>query len=98
VQCACDSEEREHGVGAGVNATMLSETLKVVGLAEAARRPFWLRKKPMNLCACDSEEREHGVGASVNATMLSETLEVVGIAEAAGRPFWLRKKPMSLCV
>ena len=25
--CACDSEEREHGVGASVNATMLSETL-----------------------------------------------------------------------
>ncbi len=24
---ACDNEEREHGVGAGVNATMLSETL-----------------------------------------------------------------------
>ncbi len=40
--CACDSEEREHGVGACVNATMLSETLEVVGLAEAARRPFWL--------------------------------------------------------
>ena len=28
--CVCDSEEREHGVGAGVNATMLSETLAVV--------------------------------------------------------------------
>jgi hypothetical protein len=25
--CACDSEEREHVVGAGVNATMPSETL-----------------------------------------------------------------------
>ena len=58
--CACYSEEREHGVGAGVNATMLSETLKVVGLAETAGRPFWLRKKPMNLCTCDSAEREHG--------------------------------------
>ena len=40
--CACDREECEYGVGAGVNATMLSETLEVVGLAEAARRPFWL--------------------------------------------------------
>ena len=48
--CACDTEEREHGVGAGVNDTMLSETLEVVGLVESARRPFWLRKKPMNLC------------------------------------------------
>ena len=25
--CVCDSEERERGVGAGVNATILSETL-----------------------------------------------------------------------
>jgi hypothetical protein len=25
--CTCDSKECEHGVGAGVNATMLSETL-----------------------------------------------------------------------
>ena len=48
------------GWGSGVNATMLSETLEVIGLAEAARRPFWLRKKPINLCACDNEEREHG--------------------------------------
>ena len=24
--CVCDSEQRERGVGAGVNATMLSET------------------------------------------------------------------------
>ena len=52
--CACDSEEREHGVVAGVNATMLSETLEVVGLAEGVRRSFWLRKKTMNLCVCDS--------------------------------------------
>jgi hypothetical protein len=30
--CACDSEERERGVGAGVNDTTLFETLQVVGL------------------------------------------------------------------
>jgi hypothetical protein len=58
--CVCDREEREHGVGAGVNATMLSETLEVVGIVEAAGRPFWLRKKTMNLCVCDREECEHG--------------------------------------
>ncbi len=44
--CACDSEDREHGVGAGVNATMLSEirseTLEVVGLGEDVRKSFWL--------------------------------------------------------
>ena len=56
----CDSEEREHGVGAGVNATMMSETIEVVGLTEAVRRPFWLQKKPMNLCTCDNEECEDG--------------------------------------
>ncbi len=40
--CVCDSEECEHGVGGGVNDTMMSETLEVVGIAEANRRPFWL--------------------------------------------------------
>ena len=38
--CACNSEERERWVGAGVNATMLSETLQVVGLEGAAARAF----------------------------------------------------------
>ena len=78
-------------MGAGVNATMLSETLEVVGLGETVtvRRPFWFRKKPMNLCVCDNEEREYGVGAGVNTTRLSETLEVVGLSEAARRLFWL---------
>ena len=38
--CVRASEERELGVGAGVNDTILSETLKVVGLAEAAARAF----------------------------------------------------------
>jgi hypothetical protein len=75
--CPCGSEQREHGVGAGVNATMLSETLPFTSLVEYAARAFRLRKKTMNLCACDSEEREHGVGASVNGTMLSETLAVI---------------------
>ena len=27
LMCVCDIEERERGVGVGVNATMLSETL-----------------------------------------------------------------------
>ena len=70
--CACDSEEREHGVGVGVNATMLSETLEVVGLTEAVRNTRGCRarrscqkvvlvaKKPMNPCSYDNEEREHG--------------------------------------
>ena len=44
---ACDNEERENGVGAGVNATMLSETLYVIRLAEsAARAQFRLWKNP----------------------------------------------------
>jgi hypothetical protein len=51
--CVCDSEELERGVGAGVNATMLSETLAVISLAESAARAFRLRKKhPMNLSRC----------------------------------------------
>jgi hypothetical protein len=39
--CGSDNEDREHGVGAGVNATILSETLEVVGLGEDVRKPFW---------------------------------------------------------
>ena len=36
--CKSDSEERELGVGPGVNTAMVSETVEVVGIAEAARR------------------------------------------------------------
>jgi hypothetical protein len=57
--CVSDSEEREHGVGAGVNDTMLLETLQFVGLTEDTESSFRLRKKPMNLYVYDSEEREH---------------------------------------
>ena len=85
--CVCDSNECEDGMGAGVNVTMMSETLEVVGITETVGRPFWWRKKPMSLCGCDSEERECGVGAGVNTTMMSETLEVVGITESVGRSF-----------
>ena len=34
--CVGDSEECERGVGAGVNDTLLSETLQVVGFTEVA--------------------------------------------------------------
>jgi hypothetical protein len=47
--CACDSEDREHGVVAGVNTTILSETLQDIILAESAGSVFQLRK-PVNLC------------------------------------------------
>ena len=47
--CECDSENRERGVGASVNGTMLSETLQVVGFAEAAGRTVRLRKKTHEL-------------------------------------------------
>ena len=40
--CVYDNKEREHGVGTGVNTTILSEALEVVGLTEAAGSPFWL--------------------------------------------------------
>jgi hypothetical protein len=52
--CECDNEEREHGVGAGVNATMMSETLQIIRLGECAKRSkFRLRKKTMNLCSVE---------------------------------------------
>ena len=60
----------------GVDATVLSDTLKSIGLAEsaAARAKVWLRKKTMDLCACESEEHENEVGAGVNAIIMSDTL------------------------
>ncbi len=72
--CVGNSEKRERGVGASVNATMMSETLQVIGITEPAQREVRLRKKTLNLCSCDNELRERGVGDGVNATMLSETL------------------------
>ncbi len=35
VLCACDNEEREHGVGTGVNDTMMSETITVISLVQS---------------------------------------------------------------
>ena len=35
--CVCDSEQRECGVGPGVNSSILSETLWVVGLTEVVQ-------------------------------------------------------------
>ena len=48
--CVCDSEYRERGVGDRVNTTMMSKTLYVVGLEEAAAREVRLGKNPMSLC------------------------------------------------
>jgi hypothetical protein len=47
--CVCDSEERERGVGAGVNATMLSATLEIISLTASAASAFRVRRKTMNL-------------------------------------------------
>jgi hypothetical protein len=72
----------------GVDATLMSDTLLSIGLAESAtvrakvwlrkcvtvRAKVWLRKKTMDLCACESEEHEHGVGAGANTTLMSDTL------------------------
>ena len=49
--CVCDSEEREHGVGAGVNATMLSETLSSFVYYESLKRE--LKTKTVYGCRCD---------------------------------------------
>ena len=39
--CGCDSEDLDHGVGVGVNTTMLSETLQVVGVTEVDTIMKW---------------------------------------------------------
>ena len=48
----------ERGVGVSVNATMLSDTLYVVGIVEVTRSEVRFRKEPMNMCPCDNEERK----------------------------------------
>ena len=93
--CVGNSEPRERGVGAGVNPTMMSETLQVVGLSEVVRKTVRLRKNPMNLCVYDREQCECGVGPGVNTTMTSETLQVVGLVDAARRAVRFRKKTMN---
>ncbi len=40
--CGSDIEEREDGVGTGVNSTVFSETLVVINLTESAGREFRL--------------------------------------------------------
>ena len=33
--CVCESEDREHGVGSGVNAIIMSDVLSGIGLGES---------------------------------------------------------------
>jgi hypothetical protein len=43
ILCACDSEERERGVGAGVNTTVLLETLHTARMSRGScRMAFFL--------------------------------------------------------
>jgi hypothetical protein len=100
--CASEGEGREHGVGAGANTTLLSDTLWSKGLVEcaAARAKVWLRKKTVDLCACESEQREHGVGADVNAIIMSDVLYGIGLANLLlqhchALPNWQKKKQES---
>jgi hypothetical protein len=44
--CVCDSEEREHGSGVGVNATMLLETLRSYDSQDLPIGRFGSGKKP----------------------------------------------------
>ena len=74
--CVYESEEHEHGVGGGVNTTLLSDTLQSVGLSEYVESSkVWFRKKTiMDLCVVESEESEDGVGAGVNVVVMSDVL------------------------
>ena len=75
---ASESEEREHGEGRDVYASLLqSDTVQPYGRAKAGTRPVGveLRKKPKDLSASESEERGHGEGGCVYDTLLqSDTL------------------------
>ena len=78
---ASESEERGHGKGVGVYATLLqSGTIQSYGRAKAGTRPVGvrLRKKPKDLIASEREERGHGEGVGVCATLLrSDTVDMV---------------------
>jgi hypothetical protein len=52
--CACESEQREHGVGADVNAIVMSDVLYGIGLANLLllhcnALPNWQKKQPRKL-------------------------------------------------
>ncbi len=74
--CVYESEEREDGVGAGVNDTMLSERIGILSLTESVVRTFRFRKQTMNLWKWDSGVWVWG-GTCVNATMMSEFPETL---------------------
>ena len=68
----CEREERGHGEGVCVCATLLSDTLYPNGHTETDTRPgVWLCNKPMDLSAFVSEECGHGERESVCDTLLS---------------------------
>ena len=64
---ASESEERGHGKGVGVYATLLqSDTVQPYGRAKSGTRPVGidLHKKPKDLSASEREERGYGEGVS----------------------------------
>jgi hypothetical protein len=87
---ASEREERGHGEGVGVYATLLqSDTGQPYGRAKAGPRPVGvgLRKKPKHLSASEREERGHGEGVSAeneNESALCTTYDVV-CSRNAGR-------------
>jgi hypothetical protein len=102
---ASESQERGHGEGAGVYATLLqSDTVQSYGRTKADTRytrpvGVGLRKKPKDLTASEREERGHGKGEGVYPTLLqSDTVHPYGPTKAGKRPVGvgLRKKPKDL--
>jgi len=60
--CTSESEEHDHGVGAGVNTTLLSDTLKSISLAESTEIFIYYnsRKREVQIrpiYECRSDER-----------------------------------------
>ena len=45
ILCVFDYEEREYGVGAGVNVTMLSERIGIISLVETVVRMFIMNRE-----------------------------------------------------
>ncbi len=96
------SEERGHGEGVGVHATLLTDTRRrVVSLAEnAGRMPGVELREPRNLCERHPKECGHGEGVCTHATLLTDTRRrVISLAENADRMTGVElRKPRNLCV
>ena len=85
---ASEREERGHGEGGGVYATLLqSDTVQPYGRAKEGTRPVGVevRKKPKDLSASEREERGYGEGVGTEDVRESALWYDVACSRTAAR-------------